>query len=42
MLGVLDHDDNIEPLSASRELEIELTPLDLMLEKTVKSLEESN
>ena len=42
MLGVLDHDDNVEPLSASRELEIELTPLDLMLEKTVKSLEESN
>jgi hypothetical protein len=36
MLGVLDHDDDIDPLSACRELEIELTALDKMLERTVR------
>ena len=36
MLGVLDHDDDIDPLSACRELEIELTALDKMLERTIK------
>jgi uncharacterized protein YbjT (DUF2867 family) len=36
MLGVLDHDDDIDPLSACRELEIELTSLDKMLERTIR------
>jgi len=36
MLGVLDHDDDIDPLSACRELEIELTALDKMLERTIR------
>ena len=36
MLGVLDHDDDIDPLPACRELEIELTPLDKMLERTIR------
>ena len=35
MLGVLDHDDNIDPLPACNELGIELTPLDSMLESTI-------
>jgi len=37
MLGVLDHDNDIDPLPACKELAIELTPLDLMLEKTIRS-----
>ncbi|HIE49265.1 MAG TPA: NAD-dependent epimerase/dehydratase family protein [Gammaproteobacteria bacterium] len=36
MLGVLDHDDDIDPSSACRELEIELTALDKMLERTIR------
>ncbi len=37
MLGVLDHDDCIDPLPGSKELGIELTTLDKMLEKTMLS-----
>ena len=37
MLGVLDHDDCIDPLPGSKELGIELTTLDKMLEKTMRS-----
>ena len=36
MLGVLDHDDDIDPSSACRKLEIELTALDKMLERTIR------
>ncbi|MEO1955566.1 MAG: NAD(P)H-binding protein [Gammaproteobacteria bacterium] len=36
MLGVLDHDDDIDSSSACRELEIELTALDKMLERTIR------
>ena len=33
MLGILDHDDNIDPVPACRELGIDLTPLDTTLER---------
>ena len=35
MLGVLDHDDDIDPLPSSKELGINLTALDEMLEATI-------
>jgi NADH dehydrogenase len=35
MLGVLDHDDDIDPLPSSKELGINLTTLDEMLEATM-------
>ena len=35
MLGVLDHDDDIDPLPVSKELGITLTTLDEMLEATM-------
>jgi NADH dehydrogenase len=35
MLGVLDHDDRVDPADACRRLGIELTPLDEMLARTV-------
>ena len=37
MLGVLDHDDNIDPKPACKELGIELTPLEEMLQRTIGS-----
>ena len=37
MLGVLDHDDAIDPLHSCKELGIELTVLDVMLETTIIS-----
>ena len=36
MLGVLDHDDDIDPLPSCKELDIKLTTLDAMLETTIK------
>ena len=35
MLEVLDHDDNVDPLPACSELDIQLTPLESMLESIV-------
>ena len=35
MLGVLDHDDDVDPLPACNELGIELKPLDSMLESII-------
>ena len=37
MLGVLDHDDDIDPLPSSKELGINLTALDEMLEATISA-----
>jgi NADH dehydrogenase len=37
MLGVLDHDDDIDPLPSSKELGINLTTLDEMLEATMSA-----
>jgi hypothetical protein len=37
MLGVLDHDDDIDPLPSSKELGINLTTLDEMLEATLSA-----
>ena len=37
MLGVLDHDDDIDPLPVSKELGINLTTLDEMLEATMSA-----
>jgi len=37
MLGVLDHDDDIDPLPVSKELGINLTTLDEMLEATIRA-----
>jgi hypothetical protein len=37
MLGVLDHDDAIDPLHSCKELGIKLTALDVMLETTLFS-----
>ncbi|MCZ6828629.1 MAG: NAD(P)H-binding protein [Gammaproteobacteria bacterium] len=37
MLGVLDHDDNIDPQPACRELSIELTPLDDTLTRCLRA-----
>ena len=37
MLGVLDHDDDIDPLPSSKELGINLTVLDEMLEATISA-----
>ena len=37
MLGVLDHDDDIDPLPSSKELGINLTVLDEMLEATLSA-----
>ena len=37
MLGVLDHDDDIDPLPSSKELGINLTALDEMLEETISA-----
>ena len=37
MMGVLDHDDAIDPLHSCKELGIELTVLDVMLETTLIS-----
>jgi uncharacterized protein YbjT (DUF2867 family) len=38
MLGVLDHDDQLDPRPACEELAIELTSLDRILEKTLQEL----
>ena len=37
MLGVLDHNDDIDPLPSCKELGIELTALNKMLQRTINS-----